>query len=72
MARDTEDSLCAKMDGKIYYVDGETGNEYCVSDECKLYYQLVKLCRSFFRKNGAKKGENNTESKQRTSKNPVS
>ena len=66
-----DDSLCAKADGKIYYVDGETGNEYCVSDECKLYYQMVKLCRTFFRKNGVLKMENTAESKPRASKNSM-
>jgi hypothetical protein len=57
MATDYEDSLCGKSDGKIYYVEDETGNEYCVSDDCRLYYRLVKLCRSYFRENDNRKKE---------------
>jgi len=37
-------------DGKIYFNDEELGQEWCVSDEEKLYNQLVEICREYFKK----------------------
>jgi hypothetical protein len=59
MAMYKEDRLHGWDDEKIYFFEGETGNEYCVSDECKLYDQLVRLCRTYFRENGIMKKEYN-------------
>ena len=35
---------------KVYFWDEECGKERCVSDEEKLYNQLVEICREYFRK----------------------
>jgi hypothetical protein len=59
MAKIKNDSLHGWDDEKIYFVEGETGTEYCVSDEFKLYDQLVQLCRTYFRENGIVKREHN-------------
>ncbi len=59
MATYKENRLHVGTDGKIYYIDGETGKEYCVSDEFKLYDRLVQLCRTYFRENGIMKRDYN-------------
>lgn len=37
-------------DEKVYFWDEETMQEWCVSDEEKLYRQLVEMCKEYFRK----------------------
>jgi|GEM_PF-1850539 len=37
-------------DEKIYFWDETVGMERCVSDEEKLYNQLVEICREYFKK----------------------
>ena len=36
-------------DEKIYFWDEEIGQELCVSDEERLYNQLVEICREYFK-----------------------
>jgi len=49
--RSTETKLLHGWDDeKIYFWDEEFGKEWCVSDEEKLYNQLVEICRQYFKK----------------------
>jgi hypothetical protein len=59
MATYKNDSLIGKADGKIYFIEGETGDEYCISDELKFNDRLVELCRAYIRDNCISKREYN-------------
>jgi len=56
MSEDTKE-LHGWDDEKIYFWDEESGHEWCVSDEKKLYNQLVEICREYFKKKFSQRGQ---------------